>query len=823
MQARQLLSLIISVLLVLAAAMTVSLPAIAQEATATVPRLITFSGTLGSAATDASESGVVIAPATAPTKVVAVTFSLYSEETGGAALWSEVQNVHVDAAGHYTVQLGASKPDGLPMDIFSSVQAHWLGVQPQGSAEQPRVLLVSVPYALKSADAETFGGLPPSAYVLSPSREASPSAGKGAAGVQSGGTSSSKPVVTPIYGNGAPGYIPLWSTFTTITSSAMYQNLGNGKIGIGTTTPNAKLDVNDNSSGSFALSGTTSNSAEVGTYGNNLAPSGNGVGTAGHALSPTGIGVFGFHDSKTGAGIGVSGLTSSSSGVGVLGVANTPTGSAFGVSGASASVDGVGVAGLVTSTGGQGHKSFGVEGTAQDPNGAGGTFANLAVAGPAVGVSAATNSIAGKGMYGVGISPSKTGPMFSSLTTMGVWGDSASGIGVFATSDDSQALYGVNNSSANSAVVGLNQATSGSSAYGVAGDTFSNGQNASGVYGQAMSSTGATNGVYGLTNSSDGNSDGVFGKATSSSGGANGVSGLTNSPSGYGVWGIADSTDPGGNSVGVYAQANTGQAIIGTSMASTGVLGVAGYSNAECCTNALFGRNVATSGHNNGGELTTSSAGGVGGIFENTGGGLSILARVNDSQNSFWVDGGGNGWFNGNLTVQGSGSTLGGGVQINGNLNVTGTLTKGGGSFKIDDPLDPANKYLSHSFVESPDMMNIYNGVVRLDARGEAWVVLPDYFEALNRDFRYQLTSLGSAQPRLYIAREVNGNRFKISGGRASGKVSWQVTGVRHDAWANAHRIPNEEDKPLEKRGTYLYPEASRDKSNENTSAMLQH
>ena len=104
-------------------------------------------------------------------------------------------------------------------------------------------------------------------------------------------------------------------------------------------------------------------------------------------------------------------------------------------------------------------------------------------------------------------------------------------------------------------------------------------------------------------------------------------------------------------------------------------------------------------------------------------------------------------------------------------------------------------------------MMNIYNGLIRLDARGEAWVVLPDYFEALNRDFRYQLTSVGASQPRLYIASEVKGNRFKIAGGKANAKVSWQVTGIRQDAWANAHRIPNEEEKPAEKRGTYLHPD----------------
>jgi len=128
---------------------------------------------------------------------------------------------------------------------------------------------------------------------------------------------------------------------------------------------------------------------------------------------------------------------------------------------------------------------------------------------------------------------------------------------------------------------------------------------------------------------------------------------------------------------------------------------------------------------------------------------------------------------------------------------VTGNLTKASGSFKIDHPLDPVNKYLSHSFVESPDMMNVYNGVVLLNLRGEAWVNLPDYFEALNRDFRYQLTPIGAPAPKLYIAKEVSGNRFKIAGGKPGGKVSWQVTGIRQDAYANAHRIAVEEGKPV--------------------------
>jgi len=142
-----------------------------------------------------------------------------------------------------------------------------------------------------------------------------------------------------------------------------------------------------------------------------------------------------------------------------------------------------------------------------------------------------------------------------------------------------------------------------------------------------------------------------------------------------------------------------------------------------------------------------------------------------------------------------------------GNVLVTGNLSKSGGSFKIDHPLDPANKYLSHSFVESPDMKNIYDGVTTLDASGAAWVELPEWFGALNSSFRYQLTSIGAPGPNLYIAQEISGNQFKIAGGEAGGKVSWQVTGIRQDAWANAHRIQVEEAKPEAERGHYLHPE----------------
>ena len=147
-----------------------------------------------------------------------------------------------------------------------------------------------------------------------------------------------------------------------------------------------------------------------------------------------------------------------------------------------------------------------------------------------------------------------------------------------------------------------------------------------------------------------------------------------------------------------------------------------------------------------------------------------------------------------------------GNAHVTGNLSVGGTLSKAAGSFKIDHPLDPENKYLYHSFVESPDMKNIYDGNALLDANGEAIIAMPEWFEALNKDFRYQLTSIGAPGPNLYVAQEINGNHFKVAGGKPGSKVSWMVTGVRHDAYADAHRIPVEEDKSNEERGYYLHP-----------------
>lgn len=157
-------------------------------------------------------------------------------------------------------------------------------------------------------------------------------------------------------------------------------------------------------------------------------------------------------------------------------------------------------------------------------------------------------------------------------------------------------------------------------------------------------------------------------------------------------------------------------------------------------------------------------------------------------------------------TVSGTAPTKYAGYFL-GNVTVTGTLSKGGGSFKIDHPLDPENKYLYHSFVESPDMMNVYNGNITTNATGDATVVLPTYFEALNKDFRYQLTVIGQFAQAI-VAEKISNNQFKIKTDKPNVEVSWQVTGIRQDAFANTNRIPTEVEKPKSEVGTYLHPEA---------------
>jgi hypothetical protein len=138
-------------------------------------------------------------------------------------------------------------------------------------------------------------------------------------------------------------------------------------------------------------------------------------------------------------------------------------------------------------------------------------------------------------------------------------------------------------------------------------------------------------------------------------------------------------------------------------------------------------------------------------------------------------------------------------------LDVNGTFSSGNKFFRIDHPLDPANKTLRHSCVESSEMMTIYRGNVVLDSSGEAAITMPDWFEALNQDFSYQLTPIGQSAASLYVSQEIVKGRFSIAGGVRGLKVSWLVTGVRHDDFARVHPMNVVEDKGPA-RGTLLYP-----------------
>ncbi|MGA2735829.1 MAG: YncE family protein [Bryobacteraceae bacterium] len=218
---------------------------LAQTTTATaLPRLMRFGGTVR------DPDGNPL------TGAAGITFALYSEQTGGAALWMETQNVTADSSGHYTVLLGSTKPEGLPAELFNSEQARWVGVQVQGQAEQPRVLLVSAPYALKAGDAETIGGLPPSAFVLAAPPAAGSATASSALAIAAGSRDVSPATATDVTTTGGTANsLPLFTGTSTILDSVVYQS-GTGStamIGINTSAPTATLDVQGNVAASGAI------------------------------------------------------------------------------------------------------------------------------------------------------------------------------------------------------------------------------------------------------------------------------------------------------------------------------------------------------------------------------------------------------------------------------------------------------------------------------------------------------------------------------------------------------------------------------------------
>jgi len=656
-------------------------PALAQlgnSAGGIVPTLVNFSGTL----TEANGKPLI--------STVGVTFCLYKEQQGGTPLWLETQNVQPDKYGHYTVALGSTKSTGLPTDLFVSGEARWLGVQPQGQQEQPRVLLLSVPYALKAGDAQTVGGLPPSAFIL-----AAPPSSTSVDSPSSSPSGGANPMT--LGGSGQANYVPLWTNSTTLGDSVLYQS-GSGskaKLGINTSKPASTLDVKGSSTvrGLFSLPATGTATSSTG-YNSQPAEM-----TASAFNSGTGTAVtqnFQWqaepvnNDKSNASGtlnllfatgsnkLAETGLNIASNGQITFANGQTYPGTITDV-----------IAGTdLTGGGSSGNVTLNVDTTKVPLLASPNTFTN--------------NNAIDVNSNNPGLAVTNAGAGDGADVTV----PSGGGIGV----NVSGGTYGL---------VAYN--TSSAAGYFLGGDY--------GVY-----ASGPLAGVAGA------GPTGIYAEATICCGGGGGTFYGYSAPSGSGNSGTSGITATGGN---------------GDPFPDNGVYGYGGSSDSD-------------------------AQGGTGGAFV-----------------------GGSGLIDGDGVYGSSGGWAG---NFNGDVNITGTLNKGGGSFKIDHPLDPANKYLYHSFVESPDMMNVYNGTVVLDGNGEAVIQMAEWFGVLNHDFRYQLTCIGGFAP-VYIAEELANNRFKIGGGRAGVKVSWQVTGIRQDAWANAHRIPVEEEKNARERGFYIHPE----------------
>ena len=386
---------------------------------------------------------------------------------------------------------------------------------------------------------------------------------------------------------------------------------------------------------------------------------------------------------------------------------------------------------------------------------------------------------------------------YAQLASANIFSNNQTVNGTLTAFSGSNTIFATSTSNSASAVWGNESASTGIT-YGVIG------QNASsagyGVLGSSSATSGTTYGVYGYNASTSG--IGVYGTSpligvrgvqgagsnrgeAAGNAGAWGDTGVTGAT---GVLGTADNgfagffVDTSSNIPTLYAENDNtavGDEVFRVYLADVDTSVIIG--DPGCSGNGLFfialqlGQE-GMSGCNN----YTLTGGTNGNTYINAATGGAVHLRINNVE----------------ALVASSGN-----VSISGNLSATGTK-----SFRIDHPLDPANKYLTHAAIESSEVLNLYSGNIVLDQGGEAVVQLPDWFEVINKDFRYQITSIGAPGRDLYVAEEVSGGHFKIAGGKAGSKVSWQVSGVRNDAWENAHPMAVEADKGAE-RGRYLTPE----------------
>jgi trimeric autotransporter adhesin len=732
---------------------------------AAMPTLVNYSGTL---------IGVDEKPLT---NLTGVTFYLYENSQGGAPLWVEMQNVQPNKAGRYSVTLGSTTSAGLPVDVFASGQARWLGIQVQGQEEQARVMLLAVPYALKAGDAETIGGLPPSAFMLATPTIASGSLAtepSGKAPLLSSAPSVSSNVTTT---GGTVNAIPLFTAGTNVQNSILTQTAATainvaGKLNLpanGTATatggkasrPEDFIASAFNSGSAAAVAQTFQLQAEA--AGNNSAtPSGTlnllyGAGTI--APAETGFkinnkGVIAFATGQTFPGTGKGTITGVVPGGGLSGGGTTGT--------VTLNLDTTKVPELTSNNTFSGTEQF-------------------------------------KAAVGIGTTPMANGytPLsIGTANTFGTW---------FALANTSTGGHTWNIISAGSGNaegagnIGITDLT-GKSTIWLEGNTKTTSLTATGGLNAATLVVTATAGsaiidADGFGQNAGGPTPGLrFGGGGSGEGiASNRVIGLTR-------FGLDFYT----NYTARMSVLQSGQVAVGT--ASPGAqLGVISSTNAYPGIYVQGGAAASGSGQNgsdgidaygNSGDVSSDSDAGGNGI-------QAFGGSSGDAGGSGGVFTGGSPYGYGVYATGGSDGFAG---YFNGPVLVAGNLVNPSIVTRIDDPLDPANKYLSHSSVESSDMKNIYDGNVTTDAGGQAVVELPDWFEALNRDFRYQLTTIG--QPaQAWIASKIANHAFTVKTDKPNVEISWQVTGIRQDEWANAHRIPVEAPKLGREAGHYLHPE----------------
>ena len=631
-----------------------------------VPRLIKFAGTAKDLTSKVS------------TGVVGLTFSLYELPEGGSPLWTEAQSLTLDSLGHYTALLGANSSEGLPLDLFTSSKALWLGVQAQlpGQTEQPRVLLVAVPYALKSSDADTLGGLPASAYMLAPSENA----GAGSSATSTIAFPPPSPVQPPgtpspsgsISGAGTLNFAAMFTGSRTIGNSGIFSS-PSGWVGIGTTNPTATLHVYG--AGTFA--GTV---GQLGTIINNI---------------PTGV--YGF--SSTGSGVigsgGPTGVYGSGGTYGVYGTTTTPNSNGvYGIStGANSGavygyVSGMGSAGVIGNSA-TGQSGYGVYATGDTGVYGSSTLTN----GNAIyGYSPASG---GAGVLGVS-APGQNGYGVIGKGDTGSYGFSASmnGYGVHGVASGTNA-YGVLGSSPMYGVAGNGTGTGGTGVWGYSAP----GNNGNGVLAQgdeavyAMSSAANGIGVNAVSNAGTNgmgvrasgdtplaafdNNDGMAQLGGSVFGTPVGVYGESNQ---IGVWG----TTSAGGGVGVSASATgtlgTGVYASGTyygvNSTSTGPYGVASNDSGGGGGTAFFGYSSGTGAVG----LSVASAPGTGGYGMKVSGDTGAMINGSTSAGGYGLESSAYtvGVYGQAVSIGVEGSSPGTAVMSQGNLSVLGSETVSG-------------------------------------------------------------------------------------------------------------------------------------------------